>query len=104
VRRYDGANWVNVGSPGFSSGRAEYISLAVRGGTVSVAFRDSGLGDRAVVMRNDGAGWNLFAVVSDAAANYVRLFIDPLSGRPYVAYKDEYQGGRATVVMYEGNY
>jgi len=39
--KFDGNNWVNVGSPGFSAGQADYISLAIDGsGTPYVAYSD----------------------------------------------------------------
>jgi hypothetical protein len=106
VKLFNGAAWDTVGDVGFSAGRAEYISLSVYNNIPSVAFRDSGNGDRAVVMKYNTVSlkWELFAVVSDAAANYVRLFIDQSAGKPYVAFKDEYNGGKATVMTYEGSY
>jgi len=32
------------------------------------------------------------------------LFIDVTEGKPYVAFRDENQGGRLTVMKYEGIY
>lgn len=106
VKKYDSGSWTNVGSQGFSLGRVEYISLYVYNGIPSVAARDSGYDDRAVVYKyNDISGqWSLFAIVSDAVANYVSLFIDAAEGKPYVAFRDENQGGRLTVMKYEGLY
>ncbi len=106
VKKYDSSSWINIGSQGFSSGRAEYISLFVYNGVPSVAARDSGYDDRAVVYKySDISGqWDLFAIVSDAVANYVVLFIDAVEGKPYVAFRDENQGGRLTVMKYEGVY
>ncbi|HPD18631.1 MAG TPA: hypothetical protein PLF61_03090, partial [Candidatus Goldiibacteriota bacterium] len=106
VKKYESGSWTTVGAQGFSASIAEYVSLFVYNGVPSVAARDSGYDDRAVVYKYDDVSgrWNLFAVVSDAVANYVTLFVDKMEGKPYVAFRDENQGGRLTVMKYEGTY
>jgi hypothetical protein len=51
VMTFDGSNWVNVGSPGFSAGVEYYTSLALDSSdTPYVAYEDGGFADKATVM------------------------------------------------------
>lgn len=49
-----GEGWENVGSAGFSAGTAGYTSLAFYNGEPYVAYRDTGNGLKATVMRYTG--------------------------------------------------
>jgi len=52
VMKYNGSNWVTVGSAGFSTGQAKFTSLAFDGsGTPYVAYTDYGNGGNATVMK-----------------------------------------------------
>jgi hypothetical protein len=49
--KFDGANWVTVGSAGFSAGYVWFISLALDNGTPYVAYQDYAAGHKATVMK-----------------------------------------------------
>lgn len=52
VRRWSGSSWVPVGGTGFSSGAADYMSMAIdRNDVPLVVFRDGQSGTRLTVMR-----------------------------------------------------
>ncbi|HXL73887.1 MAG TPA: hypothetical protein VN963_09710, partial [bacterium] len=50
VMMYNGASWVNVGSPNFSAGAAANPSLAIYNGVPYVAYGDAGNSNKATVM------------------------------------------------------
>ena len=100
--------WENVGSPGFSSGEAIYISLAIDdSGTPYVAYRDQVNGAKATVMKFNGTEWvnvGPTAGFSEGQAENISLAIDG-SGTPYLAYRDDIISGssfRATVKKFNG--
>jgi len=49
--------WNNVGTPGFTSSQANYISLAINGSIPYVAFSDAAYNNKASVMKYDGTNW-----------------------------------------------
>jgi hypothetical protein len=51
VMKYNGTSWEDVGTPGFSSGTADYNSLFVYSGTPYVAYRDWANLNKVTVMR-----------------------------------------------------
>jgi hypothetical protein len=52
VMKYNGSDWVPVGTPGFSAGKASFTSLAVdSSGSVYVAYQDDVNGNHATVMK-----------------------------------------------------
>ena len=53
-------------------------------------------------MKYNGASWDLFAVLSSGAASYISASF--YGDTPYVAFKDAANGGKLTVVKYEGAY
>jgi len=96
--------WEPVGSVGFSAGTALYTSLAFGpDGAPTVAYMDSGNGNKATVMRYNsvsGAWENVgSAGFSAGMAYYTSLAFGP-DGAPYVAYQDVGNGNKATVMRY----
>src|SRR5688572_30719459 len=58
VRKFNGTNWVTVGSAGFSAGAASHTSIAIDGsGTPYVVYRDAGNSDKATMMKFNGTNW-----------------------------------------------
>jgi len=106
VMRFDGTNWVNVGTAGFSAGSANFQSLAFHPSTHEpyVAFRDGGNGNRTTVMRFDGTNWvNVgTAGFSAGSANFQSLAFHPSTHEPYVAFRDGGNGNRTTVMRFDG--
>jgi len=97
VMKHDGQAWVPLGSPGFSSGDAMWISMAVHHGTPYVAFTD-GLDPsapeegKATVMKFDGQAWAPLGSerFTPASAAYNSLFIVENGGDPelYLSFQD----------------
>ncbi|EKQ53620.1 MULTISPECIES: Ig-like domain-containing protein [unclassified Clostridium] len=112
VRKYDGSNWVLVGSAGFSTGQAFYTSIAIDGsGTPYVACQDYGNSDNgATVMKyTDSTGWKAVGTedFSQGYASYTSIAIDA-SGTPYIVYSDgdNYYGNgndAAVVMKFDGS-
>jgi hypothetical protein len=95
VMKYNGSNWITVGSAGFSADRAIYTSLAIDGTcTPYVAYADAGNGYQATVMRCKGGSWVTVgsAGFSTNNPNSISLAIDGI-GTPYVANSCSYYGG-----------
>ena len=103
VMKYDGS-WALVGSRGFTTGVAYDNSLYVNSGTPYIAFRDGANGDKATVMKYTGSTWEAVGSpgFSAGAAKYIALFVDNSTGQsiPYVAYRDQTNGDKATVMAY----
>ena len=97
-----GTGWEAVGSAGFSSGWADYTSLAFGSdGKPYVAYMDVANGNKATVMRLNSAstGWEAVgpAGFSAGVVDYTSLAFGG-DGKPYVAYRDAATGGKATVM------
>lgn len=61
VMSFDGSNWSNVGSAGFSANTVDYTSIAVDGtGALYVGFKDNAVGQKATVMKYSGGGGGSF--------------------------------------------
>lgn len=94
--------WTTVGSAGFSMGSALDLSVAVHpDGTPYVVYVDEARAAKSTVMRLSAAGpaWEAVgeAEFSMGAAAYTSLAFGP-NGKPYVAYADQSNGGKATVI------
>lgn len=98
-------SWEYVGTPGFSSGTADYTSLAIdAAGTPWVAFSDGSNSGKVTVMRYLSGSWVVAgsAGFSAGSASYVNLAINA-SGTPYVVYKDAGNSNKATVMSFNGS-
>jgi hypothetical protein len=105
VKRFDGSNWVNIGSKLFSKGDASYINLAFSlPGEPYVAFCDGYYGASVTVMKFNGT--NCVNVgpygFSAGASQFPSLAFSPSDGQAYVGYRDS--GGKATVMTYDSVY
>ncbi|MDC1395791.1 T9SS type A sorting domain-containing protein, partial [Bacteroidia bacterium] len=102
VMKYNGTAWVTVGSAGFSAGYVDYTSLAIDdSGTPYLGYADvTNLVNsrRATVMKYNGSAWVTVgnAGLSDGKVYNTSLAID-VSGTPYLGYRDEGNGYKATV-------
>jgi hypothetical protein len=100
VMKFDGTNWVLVGTQGFSDDAAPYISLALASdNTPYVAYEDDGNNSKATVLKFDGANWVIVGTkaFSDGSAQYISLALDA-TGKPYIAFRDGANSKRATVM------
>ncbi|MBK8550561.1 MAG: hypothetical protein IPL53_05650 [Ignavibacteria bacterium] len=96
------AQWVNVGTPGFSAGRSTYQSLAFNGSTPYVAYRDQGNGSRTTVMKFDGSNWLNVGSPGFSAGDSYHQSLAFNGSTPYVAYQDDVNGGGTTVMKFDG--
>lgn len=104
VEKYDGSNWVNVGSPLFSAGQVSNITIAIDGsGIPYVSYSDIANGERATVMKYNGSNWVAVGLpgFSEAEAYYPAIALDA-GGTPYVIYEDNGDTDRTTVMRYDG--
>ena len=86
--------WQAVGSPRFTPGEMDKISLFVDNGTPYVAFDDYTSSDKAAVMRFDGKAWGMAGTqgFSEGSAGYITLYVN--KGMPYVGYDEVPEDGR----------
>lgn len=95
VMHFDGS-WASLGTPGLTTGAAQYTSLAFSpDGTPYLAFQMQ----QARCMRFAGGAWAAVgpAALSTGAASYVSVAVSAV-GVPYVAFSDAGLSGRATVM------
>jgi hypothetical protein len=98
VMKFNGSDWENVGTPGFSSGEAAHISFTVNNTVPYIAFEDkSEYQDKrgvtqetytTTVMRFNGASWER---VGDPGISYEQaeaLSLSVYNGIPYIVYED----------------
>ena len=115
VTKYDGANWKNIGAPGFPRdlGSAHGLSYVLDDqGNQYVAFYaynpfNSGRvdsGAHAVVMKFDGNDWVTVGepYFSEGYVNQISLAVDS-KGIPYVAFCDGAHSEKATVMRFVDN-
>jgi len=103
VKRFDGTDWMYLGSPGFSAGGATNLSIAIdKKNTVYVAYQDSMNSFGITVMKYDGSGWVSVGGpdLTVGTAPFSALAIDT-AGWPYVAYETPGTGA-ATVQRFNG--
>ena len=105
VRKFNGTEWEDVGTPGFSTAEVNYTSLFIDNGTPYVAYQDmaniSDVTGRATVKKFNGMSWQDVgsAGFSAGTADYTSLYV--YKGTPYVAFSDGSQGGSVTVMKFE---
>ena len=107
VMKYDGEDWVNVGTAGFSEKDAYDVSLALDpAGVPYVAYRDGQYGYRATVQKYDGqgtTGWSNVGAPGFSAGSAVYTSIAIAGdGTPILAYNDGANNFKATVKKYDG--
>ena len=106
VMKFNGTNWVNVGTAGFSAGSITYGLIAFafsNSGEPYVAYRDGANSDKATAMKFNGTNWvNVgTAGFSAGVVGGVSLAFSP-SGEPYVAYQDATTFEKLTAMKFDG--
>ncbi len=104
VMKFNGSSWETVGTPGFSAGTADCISLVIHGNTPYVAYVDGGNGGKATVMKYNGSSWETVGTPGFSAGQawYTPLAFDD-AGTPYVAYVDIANDEKLTVMKFNGS-
>ena len=104
VKKYDGTNWVAVGTNPLTAGKAYYVSLAIDPSTNDpyVAYVDYGRGMRVVVKHFDGTNWEVSGVegLSSTSSRYSSLAISS-TGNTFVAYEDGARETKETVKNFD---
>lgn len=107
VRKFVDNAWVDVGTPGFSTGMITYLHIAIDvQGVPFVVFADGGNDNKITVKKFDGSNWiNAGNTnISLGAASYSQMAIDS-SGDVYMVFVDEGNGSKAYVKkLNEGNW
>ncbi len=101
VKKYDGTNWVYVGTPGFNTGYTEWAKIAFdTTGVPYVAFRQDNADIH--VMKFDGTSW---VSVGAAITNTydVALAINPLTNQPHIFYCDVNNSLLGNVRKFDGS-
>jgi len=106
VMKYNGTNWVLVGSAGFSAGTVSQLSIAIDpSGTPYVAYVDAANNNRATVMKYNGSAWvgvgppgftptSVYAMTPLAIDHY---------GQPWLGYTDGgIVGGNGYILKFDG--
>ncbi|MBK8478624.1 MAG: hypothetical protein IPL39_20790 [Opitutaceae bacterium] len=105
VMRLEGASWVEVGAPRFTTGQVESISLAFApDGTPYVAYRDGNNNGQATVMKFNGSVWVFVGPAGFSPAlseGDLSLAIAP-DGAPCVAYWKSDGTDQLVVMKYDG--
>ena len=104
VMKFNGNDWIYVGTSGFSAGNVIYPSLAFGpNGEPYVAYTDGGNGGKATLMKFDGSDWIPIgnAGFSDDEATYISLAFSN-GGAPCVAFRDKANSNKATAMLFNG--
>ncbi len=104
VKRFDGTNWVDVGTPGFPGGDTSFVGLEFDSNdTPYIAFRDSANKSRATVMQFNGSDWVYVGDPGKASVGGLKDISLTFDGdTPYIAYTDRSQNSGATVRTFDG--
>lgn len=97
------ANYVVVGSQGFSAGMASHITTAVAGNELYVAYRDGGYAGKATVMKFNGTAWVAVGIPGFSAGAVEFTTLSFIGTTPYLCFKDSANGGKATVMSFNGS-
>jgi hypothetical protein len=93
VKSWNNTDWVNVGTPGFSDGSADYLCIACDNtGSPYVAYKNGqntvSNTNRAIVKKFNGSSWENVggSAVSANTADYISFVVD--NNIPYIAFQD----------------
>ncbi|WP_372947351.1 T9SS type A sorting domain-containing protein [Mariniphaga sp.] len=100
--KFDGTNWLPVGSGVFSAGQANYLTVKIaNNGTPYVVFSDHGHSKKATLMRFTESTWEMVGEpASQGEATYTDFAFSE-SGIPYLVFRDGYSMRRTTVMKYD---
>ncbi|MBK9636529.1 MAG: T9SS type A sorting domain-containing protein [Bacteroidetes bacterium] len=99
VKKWDGFNWITLGTDGISNGHVGEIYLGLNdSNNIYVQYRDFGQMQRVCVQNWNGVDWNYVGEggVSKDVAKYRTMALDR-AGKPFVAYSDQSQNYKITV-------
>lgn len=98
VMKFDGTTWANVGPAGFTSTTAGFTKIAFNNGVPYLAYSAN---TNASVMKFDGTSWIHVGLpaFSAGAAQFISFAFNSVD-EPYIAYEDNANANKATVMKY----
>ena len=105
VMKFNGSEWVMVGTPGFASGVLYTSSIALDGsGTPFLVYQDFDDSNKVTVKRFNGTSWTTVGAsgFSMGVGNFTAIDLDS-SGTPYVVFIDATLGDKVTVMKFNGS-
>jgi hypothetical protein len=87
VRKFDGANWVTIGTPGFTALVYDLNFSIDKNNIPYVAYSDYDNNYKLTVKKYNGTSWAAVGSVSSVSSSNIDMKIDQ-AGTPYVAYAD----------------
>ena len=103
--KFDGVNWVLVGTQGFSSFGSRAFSMDIGSDNVPYVAYQEGDTHKATVKKFDGNDWVLVGPAGFSGSNIMddlSIAIDS-NNHPWVAYSDQAVGHAVTVKKFDGN-
>lgn len=100
VKKFDGANWVNVGLPQFSTQTIEECHLVKDNDSLYVTARRPLYSYKATVWKYNGTSWAAYGNENFSAGVVTYMNIVHANGVTYVAYKDAANSDKTTVMKY----
>jgi hypothetical protein len=104
VKRFDGTNWVTVGSAGFSAGAIGHQSIAFDNtGTPYVAYQDLSFSRKVTVQKFNGTNWVAVgsAGFTSGWSQGIKLMMD--GATPFLGYTDLDDGDKLSVMTFNGS-
>ncbi|MDR3582744.1 MAG: hypothetical protein P4L62_00065 [Candidatus Pacebacteria bacterium] len=108
VKEFNGTVWQNVGNPGLNSGTVGFVSAAFDSSSemyVAYSDYDSSPGDL-VVKKFNGTSWanvGTAGAISSGNVENGSIVFNPSDGNPYVAFSDDTNQKKMTVVKFDGS-
>jgi Secretion system C-terminal sorting domain len=106
VKKFNGSDWIDVGTPGFSNGTLNYYgtSIAFSPNNIPyICFTDSSYSNNLVVRKFDGTNWIAVGLASIPSSNAYnpKLTFDN-QGNLFLAYVDRSNANKPTVRKFDG--
>ncbi|MDD5396686.1 MAG: chitobiase/beta-hexosaminidase C-terminal domain-containing protein [Candidatus Moranbacteria bacterium] len=110
IKKFDGANWTNIGNGQCSTDTAyaPHIAFDLDTNIPYVSFTDDGINnnsDQATVTKLNGSSWDVVGQrgFSSQATSNVQIAFNPTTKEPWVAFRDSANGNRTTVMKFNSN-
>ena len=102
VKKYDGSNWVNVGSS-HSGVSVSEVGIAFNSTNVPyIVFRDGNNSNKSTVKKFNGTSWEVVGSAGFSAGSSIYNSIKFDGDVPYVFFKDGGNSDKATVMSFNG--